>query len=46
MLLYGSPAEGLAYLEAAADDDGWYAAAVYAAARKRREDGVPDDGTT
>jgi hypothetical protein len=40
MLFYGSVAEGLAYLEAAADD--WFAPAVYAAAVERGED--EDDG--
>jgi hypothetical protein len=43
-LFYGSPAEGLAYLEAAAGDD-WFAAAVYADAVKRGEAGDEDDGT-
>jgi hypothetical protein len=38
-LFYGSPGEGLAYLEA--DGESWaagYAAAVYAAAVKRRDE--------
>ena len=44
MLFYGSPGEGLAYLEAAGESWAGYAAAVYAAAVKRREGDDPADG--
>ena len=46
-MLYPSPQEGLAWLEAS--DEAWagYGRARYAAAAERREDETPaDDGTT